>query len=308
MTVLMDSRKGDEMKILVPVDGSEHSLGAARFLSAMALTPEDHITVFHVINFVPILHDIESYSDVIFRIKQEVAPKIVEEVSDVLRSTPAGISEVIEEGSAADLIVEKAGDEGYDVVLMGAKGVKGLRSFIVGSTTREVVSRAPLPVLAVRKAQWDIKGPLRILFADDGSEHSEAAGRFLLRFPFPEESELTVMHVHTSPVHDIPERLLPEIDEKWKDEVAKIRTAEFAHSDEVLEKAESYLREKFREIKTVAKIGDPSIEIISYAEKHGIDLVAVGCRGMKGLKGMMGSVSRNLIRHLPTSFLIARSC
>ncbi len=296
------------MKILLPVDGSEHSLGAARFLSRMALRPEDHITVLHVINFVPILHDIESYSDVIFRIKQEVAPRIVEEVSDILRSTTAGISEEIEEGSAADLIVEKAGGEGYDIVLMGAKGVKGLRSFIVGSTTRGVVSRAPVPVLAVRKAQWELRSPLKILFADDGSEYSEAAGRFLLRFPFPGDSELTVIHVHTSPVQDIPERLLPEIDEKWKEEVARIRTAEFSLSDRVLEKAEFYLKEKFRDIKTVTKIGDPSIEIISYAEKHGIDLVVVGCRGLKGLKGVMGSVSRNLIRHLPTSFLIAKSC
>jgi len=296
------------MKILIPADGSEHSLGAARFLSRMALTPEDHITVFHVINFVPILHDIESYSDVIFRIKQEVAPRIVEEVSDILRSTPAGISDEIAEGSVTDLILEKAEGEGYDLVLMGAKGVKGLRSFIVGSTTRGVVFRASVPVLAVRKAQWEAKGRLKILFADDGSEYSEAAGRFLLRFPFPEESELTIIHVHTSPVQDIPERLLLEVDDRWKEEVARIRTAEFNLSDKVLEKAESYLGENFRDIKTVTKIGDPSIEIISYAEKHGIDLVVVGCRGLKGIKEMMGSVSRNLIRHLPASFMIAKSC
>ncbi|RMG01009.1 MAG: universal stress protein [Nitrospirae bacterium] len=296
------------MKILLPVDGSEHSFGAARFLSQLSLTPEDKVTVLHVINFIPLVHEIEAYADTVFRIKQEIAPRILEEASDILRSTPVKLEQVTDEGNAADLIVDRALDDEYDLIVLGAKGTKGLGSFIVGSTTRTVVSRSPIPVLAVRERQWEINRPFKVLFADDGSEYSEVAGRFLVKLPLPQETEVGIIHVVQSAVHDIPERFFIEVDDRWKTELARIREDEFRHAEGIIEKAESYLRERFSDIKTVIKVGDPSIEIISYTERHEVDLLVVGCRGVKGLRGRLGSVSRNVIRHAPASFLIGKSC
>jgi len=38
------------------------------------------------------------------------------------------------------------------------------------------------------------------------------------------------------------------------------------------------------------------------------DINAVGCRGLRGIQGMMGSVSRNILTHPKCSVLIGKMC
>ncbi len=296
------------MNILLPVDGSEASVGAARFLSTLNLGPDDEVNVLHVISFVPLLHDIESYSDVIFRIKQEIAPKILDEILDILRATPARLATSIREGDVTGSIVDHAIQSKADLIVMGAKGLTKLKSILIGSTTHGVISKSPAPVLAVREGQWEGKDKLKILFATDGSEYSDAAGRFLAGMPFNDGTEITVLNIVRSAVHDIPERFFVEVDDRMKGEVAKIRTTEFSASEKIIEKSVEYLKDRFSDINGLTKVGDPSLEILDAAEKLDIDIVVVGCQGHKGLKGIMGSVSRNVMRHAHCSFLICKSC
>ncbi len=296
------------MRILLAVDGSEYSIGAAKFLTHLNLGNEDEITVLHVIHYVPLLHEIDTYQDIIFEIKQEIAPKILDQAMDILKKTEAKLSTTIKEGEAEKLIIDAAIDAGADIIVMGAKGLKGLTSFIVGSTTRSVVINSPISVLAIKRQQWEPKGKLKILFATDGSEFADAAAKFLSKMPFGSDSEITVMHVVQSATHDIPERFFMEIDDRIKEEVARIRTREFAEAERIIEHAMKYLRDGFSDLKSLIKVGDPSFEIISVAEKLSADIIVTGCRGLKGIKGALGSVSRNIMRHSPCSFLICKVC
>lgn len=296
------------MRILLPVDGSEHSLGAAGFLKNLRLTGDDSIHILHVIQFVPLVHDVETYSNLIYNIKSELAPKIIEETKARLKGVPAVITDEISEGDVEKEIIGSAAKRGVDLIVMGAKGVKGLASFIVGSTTRGVVLHSTVPVLAVKRRQWEVQPPLRILFATDGSEYSESAATFLSSISFNIDTELTVLHVIQSPVHDIPERFFVEIDDRIKEEVANVRKMEFERADRIIEHAISLLSGNFKDIKHLIKVGDPSTEILSVAKNLGTDIIVTGCRGVKGLKGMLGSVSRNIMRHAECSFLIGRSC
>jgi nucleotide-binding universal stress UspA family protein len=68
------------------------------------------------------------------------------------------------------------------------------------------------------------------------------------------------------------------------------------------------LEDRFSNLKTVWKVGDPSVEILKAAESLETDIVAVGCRGMRGIRGMMGSVSRNVLNHAACSVFIGRTC
>jgi len=296
------------MKILLPVDGSEHSLGAAGFLNNLNLSDHDAIHILHVIQFVPIVHDVETYSNLIYNIKEELAPRIIEETKTKLKNIPALITDEVREGDVEKAIIDAALATGADLIVMGARGVKGLTSFIVGSTTRAVVLHSHVPVLAIKQKQWEITPPLKILFATDGSEYSDIAGRFLASIPFRIETELTVLHVIQSPVHDIPERFFIEIDERAKEEVAKIRTMEFSRAEKILERTIEILGDSFKDIKPLTKVGDPSTEILSVAKNIDADIIVTGCRGLKGLKGVLGSVSRNIMRHAECSFMIGKAC
>lgn len=56
-----------------------------------------------------------------------------------------------------------------------------------------------------------------------------------------------------------------------------------------------------------ALFGDPSRDIVAYAEKHGIDLIVMGRRGETLADVMLGSVAERVIRHAPCPVLITRT-
>ena len=58
---------------------------------------------------------------------------------------------VVEQGtSPADLILEQAETGGFNLVVMGHQGKKGLSRYLIGSVAGRVVSHAPCSVLVIR--------------------------------------------------------------------------------------------------------------------------------------------------------------
>lgn len=296
------------MKLLLPTDGSEYSEGAAHFLTHFAFTPNDEITVLHVINWVPFRDDVESYYASLKRIKQDIAPKILDSAVNILKPLPAKISTALIEGYPDKSILEAAETAGVDLVVMGARGLKGIKQLIIGSVTRSVAIGSPKPVLVIKPSQFEAQAKMKILFATDGSDYANATGKFLASMPFHRDSEITVLNVVWSATADIPERLYLEMEDKIKEDVARARAAEYEASEKILEPALKYLKERFTNVSRLTKVGDPSIEILSAAEALKTDIIVMGCRGLKGLKGILGSVSRNIIRHSKCSVLIGKPC
>lgn len=296
------------MRILLATDGSEYSEEAAKFLTCLNLNPEDEITVFHAVSWIPFLYDEESYYTTLKELKKEIAPKVLDAALETLKNVPAKVSAAIIDGSPEEYIVSIAEESGMDMIVMGARGIKGIKTLFVGSVTRVVASRSTKPVLIVRAPIGKRKCGMKILFATDGSEYSISTAQFLSSLPFAEDTELTVLNVIWSEFSDIPERFLVEVDEKVKDIVAETRGLAFAQSEEIIENAREHLRKRSKHITVLSRVGDPSEEILKTAESIDADMIAVGCRGLKGIKGMMGSVSRNIINHAKCSVLIGKTC
>jgi nucleotide-binding universal stress UspA family protein len=296
------------MKLLLPTDGSDYSEGAARFLTHLALAPDDEVTVLHVISWVPFKDDVESYYASLKHIKQDIAPKVLDATLNILKPLPAKISTELMEGYPDKSIIEAAENAGSDLIVMGARGLKGIKQLIVGSVTRSVAVNSPKPVLVIKPSQFEARVRLKILFATDGSDCAGAAGKFLASMPFHRDSEVTVLNVAWSAVSDIPERLYLEMGEKIKEDVARARSMEYEASEKILGPAVTHLKEIFTYVNGLTRVGDPSIEILSMAEALKTDIIVMGCRGVHGLKGMLGSVSRNIIRHSKCSVLIGKTC
>ena len=138
------------MKILLATDGSEYSKGAARFLTCLKLTPQDEITIFHSVYWIPFLYDAESYIETFKEIKHEIAPKIVDSIMDILKPVQARISTAIVEGSPAQCIIDAVKTSDINMVVMGARGIKGIESLFAGSVTRAVAIKSPKPVLVTK--------------------------------------------------------------------------------------------------------------------------------------------------------------
>jgi nucleotide-binding universal stress UspA family protein len=296
------------MRLLLPTDGSDYSEGAARFLTQLALTPDDRVTVLHVISWEPFAADEESHYAGLKHIKQDIAPKILDSMANILKPMSAKVSTKSMEGHPGKSIIEVAETSGADLIVMGARGIKGIKQLIVGSVTRAVAISSPKPVLVIKPPQFAASAKLKILFATDGSDYANAAGAILASMPFHPALEITVLNVVWSAVSDIPERFSLEMGEQIKGNVARARSIEYETSEKVLEPAVKYLQKRFSDVNGLTRVGDPAAEILSLAEESKMDIIVVGCRGLRGVKGMLGSVSRNILMHSKCSLLIGKTC
>lgn len=291
------------MRFLLATDGSEYSEGAARFLTRFDLSPSDEILVLHVVTEIPFEDD---YRAQVRQFIKRAAPGILRAASDILKPVKAKVVTREKEGYPDTSIMDIAVDIDADLIVMGARGVKRLKAFFVGSSTRSVVINSPKPVLVTKPAARGGEGRMKVLFATDGSDSARATGDLLAALPLADDSEVKVMNVARSAVSDIPEILTMEIDEKMKETVARIRTREVEIAERTLQEAEQGLRKRFSNVSGVMEKGDPSVMIIGEARKWEADIVAVGRRGLRGIKGMMGSVSRRTLDHAECSVLVGQ--
>jgi nucleotide-binding universal stress UspA family protein len=299
------------MKILMATDGSEYSEYAVRFLTRMLWTPDDIITVLHVIYAIPFHEDEKFYISTLQSIKKECAPRILDSAVDILKAARASISVEIVEGilnqcSPDQCIIAATETSGADLVVVGGRGIKGIASVLVGSVSRAVAINSPKPVLVVKQQSSQTTDGIKVLFGVDGSPQSLAAGQILASLPLPGSTSLTILNVVSSEFLDIPERFIPEVGEPVKDAVAGIKTREYGRAEKIIAQARECFGSKFKHIDVLTRAGDPSTEILQQASAMNADIIAVGCRGLHGIRGALGSVSRNILGHATCSVLIGR--
>jgi nucleotide-binding universal stress UspA family protein len=131
----------------------------------------------------------------------------------------------------------------------------------------------------------------------------------LARIPFPDNAEIVILNVISAPFClNIPETLYPKINERIVEIETRAREMELKNSERIIGQARDYFARGFSKVDVLSAVGDPSTEILRAAESAGSRIIAVGCRGMRGLKGIMGSVSRNVLTHARCSILIGKMC
>ena len=300
------------MKVLLATDGSAYSDHAARFLTRFEWSPEDSISVFHAIYAIPFRSDQKFYYSQLQAIKKELAPRIMDAAFEALKPVRAAVSGDVEEGRPNECapetcIMDAAEKTGAELIVLGARGLKGGGSVFLGSVTRAVAIQGSKPVLVIRPSARPASRPFNVLFATDGSDCSLATAQFLASLPFGKGAEITIMNVHSSSFSDIPERFSIEVNERIKEFVADHRALEFAESEKIVDQARTILGKRFGSVHVLSRSGDPSEEILKAGVETGADIIAVGSRGLKGIKGLLGSVSRNVLGHTGSSVLIGKT-
>ena len=294
------------MKILLATDGSEYSDGAARFLARFDFSQVDEITVLHVIPGLPFPHSGGPYNAALMQLGEELAPRIIDSTAGILKGLRANVSTVVTTGHPAEAILNVAAQAGSDLIVMGNRGMKAIGSLLFGSMTRAVAINSSQAVLVVKPHQEKPDGPLKVLFATDGSECARETERVLSMIPFHPDTSVTAVYVSLSTYMDIPDRFCPGLDERLKKIMAGMKEAETKHAEKVLEKARTRLMDRFQKVTVLIKNGDPSEQILQAAQEKQADVVALGSRGMRGVSGTLGSVARNVLAHADCSVLICK--
>lgn len=140
------------MKLLVPVDGSDHALKAAK--KAVGLVREGGGEVI----LLSVAHDITplgvweiGHREDILRDLEAKAKEAIDEAKKVLKAEGMEArASLIETGAPADEIIRVAKEEGVDMIVMGSRGLTGLPHYLLGSVAHKVVTYAPCSVLVVK--------------------------------------------------------------------------------------------------------------------------------------------------------------
>jgi nucleotide-binding universal stress UspA family protein len=146
---------------------------------------------------------------------------------------------------------------------------------------------------------------MKILLATDGSESAQAAVDCLIRFPFPRDSEVTVLTVIDRDIFKN-EEVSDRIGEQ-QDALMETEKVVQAAAQELLAQQAARLRKAGWSESSELRIGHPAEQIVRLAEQLDSDCIIIGSHGMSGMKRfLLGSVSDHVLRYAPCSVLIVK--
>ena len=141
-------------KILVPIDGSECSLTAAKYATRIAKGENAQLFCIHVIVGIPYGYTTSaSATDQYFSDMEEKVESWFDKVRDMVKHEyiPELKTEILKDTkSVIAAIVDYASSKGIDLIVIGTKGRTGLKRFLMGSVANGIVQHAHCPVLLVR--------------------------------------------------------------------------------------------------------------------------------------------------------------
>lgn len=147
-------------KILVAVDGSKTSLDAAEHAICQAEKHNSELTALYVVSSDVRYGYLEDDQKVgltgplkeIVMMAVEKGEKLLEEVKQKASKTDIHIRTEVIIGytSVAKSIVEYAEEHNIDLIVIGTRGMTGIKKMLLGSTASEVVTYAHCPVLIVK--------------------------------------------------------------------------------------------------------------------------------------------------------------
>lgn len=270
---------GKAEKLLLSTDGSDYSEGAIREAISFAKKCSSRLCAMSVIETNPEYETIGAQQ----LEKQDV--KLLNHLDSVRQRAAA-------EGVTCDVflchreqphecIVEEARKRQADMVIIGRRGVKGLKRLFVGEVAAKVISAAPCKVLVVpREARI---GYRRILIATDGSDDSTAAVSEGIGIARRCGSDVIALSVARS-----------------DREVQRARDL----ADAVVDAA----RREGLAAEGIAPKGKADEKIVEVAGGHSADLIVMGTFGSTGIGDLlMGAVTERVIGSAGCGVMVVRA-
>jgi nucleotide-binding universal stress UspA family protein len=267
------------VKILCPVDFSEHSQRAVRFAALLARSFGSQITLLHVNDPVLVATSAIVYAQ---RAEDETRADLHRLLDEALaddRHRVRDVTVLITEGDPSEQIATVAEEYGLDLIVMGTHGLGGYRKLLIGSTTERLLRRTTIPVAAVPLAESTLSledslraGSGSVVAAIDFSEPSRHAARMAAGVATELGLGLVLLHV-LKPTRTVL---------RWREQAA-------ARDKSRMEEARAQLDALAMALQpvTVTDIlivsGHPADEIAATAIQRNASLIAMGLGGKDGL-------------------------
>lgn len=194
-------------------------------------------------------------------------------------------------GTPSMVICDRAAESSALAIVIGTRGLTGLRHVLLGSTTERVVQKAPCPVLAVHPE--DRYRPLRTIlvptdFSEDAERAIHAARRLLA--PLAPEARLILLHAFNLPIEYTAYGPIPTSVHYLQDTGLD--------AERRLQEMTDQLAAEGISVDWAALEGDPSVVIVEEEARREVDLIAMGTHGRSGLRHLLlGSTAERVAQH-----------
>jgi nucleotide-binding universal stress UspA family protein len=145
-------------RILLATDGSDQSDLAATTAAELAKGTDSELDVIYVLEVEPwhlpqreLVQNPQRYKDL-----KEESRRIRDRQVEKIEASGGSVSNAhLAIGNPADQIVAYAQDQGAGLIVMGSRGLGGIRRALMGSVSDAVVRHAHCPVMIVRPEKAD---------------------------------------------------------------------------------------------------------------------------------------------------------
>lgn len=297
-------------EILIPLDGSktaEKVLPHARFLADKLKLPVNLLTIIDIVEMG--LHTGAEKPWLIDRIVEEGKRAGENYLGQIAATFPPGtsVSVTVEIGRPAEAIIEKGGRDKAILIAMATHGRSGLDRFLLGSVAEKVLRGAVNPLLLVRAREEVVAEPeaafKTVLVPLDGSAVAESVLPTIVDVAKKLDSTLVLFRAYHLPPTVYAGDEAPYL-EAYADLLPMLRDEAVAY----LEKKAAEVRKLgLEKVSIAAEEGFAADEILAFARKAGVGLIAMGSHGRSGVqRWLLGSVTETVVRHATSPVLVAR--
>lgn len=288
------------MRVLLATDGSKDARAAAEYLKDFPLPGSATIRVMTVVTLPPSALDVPPVAAFNESLLAE-GRRVVEEARTLL-GPRAAVEERVVRGNPKEEIVRAAEEWPADLVVVGGRGLGGVRGFLLGSVSQTVARHVHCPVLVIKGRARPLAS---VLIATDGSDGANEAIRFLLSLPLVRNTKVRLLSAVESTPY--PASAPKMIRAQLKGMIAQLERERRAEVEKILDRAARELKTRVTRLTRFMPTGHPAREIVAAAASFDADLVVVGARGLGGMKRLLlGSVSERVLHDARCPVLIVK--
>jgi nucleotide-binding universal stress UspA family protein len=278
-------------RILVPIDFSARSTGAARYAEALADHYGSTVTLVHVLppphyEFTALEGGAIALGEWYGTRKDNVQEELDKHLQEHLPDLKA--ERILLEGDPARRIVEYA-DKNTDLIVMPTHGYGPFRRFVLGSVTAKVLHDAQCPVWTgvhmEETPEVDKIHFKNVMVAVDLGPESEKALRWAMEFATTQEAKLWLAHA----MPNLEGRAGEYFDPNWRGFLRRQAT----------ERLEELQKTAGSKAEVVVEYGDVPYVVDELAKKHSADLLVIGRGSVAGMFGRLRANAYAIIRQSP---------
>jgi nucleotide-binding universal stress UspA family protein len=154
--LIVQDKVGNLKRILICSGGKSFIDPAVRFTGAIAQGAGAVITLLHVLPEPPAIYAhlprMQESADWLVNSNSELGVNLRRE-KETLEKMSVAAELKLRRGAVLDQILKEIDDGNYDLVVTGSALSRGLRTYVLGDVSREVVNRASCPILVVRSRE-----------------------------------------------------------------------------------------------------------------------------------------------------------